>query len=147
FDTETKRAEFVPVETREIVDRPWISAKGLSAEEVDALIQASVETIPGGIKSKMVRLVVTDVPRHLARELNHRRIREWKAEALHFHLDVRPPEVRRRAASGAPIKRLTLREQVEAFLKKDYQPRIEEVDRERLVAMGTRYIDDAAGEG
>jgi DNA repair exonuclease SbcCD nuclease subunit len=147
YDTDAKRGELVPIETREIVDRPWIEAKGLSAEEVDARIQASVETIPGGIRSKMVRLVVTDVPRHLARELNHRRIREWKAEALHFHLDVRPPEVRRRAASGAPVKRLTLREQVEAFLKQDYKPRMEEVDRERLVAMGTRYIDGAAEEG
>jgi exonuclease SbcD len=147
YDTETKRGERVPVETREIVDRPWIEAKGMSAEEVDARIQASVETIPGGIRSKMVRLVVTDVPRHLARELNHRRIREWKAEALHFHLDVRPPEVRRRAASGAPVRRLTLREQVEAFLKQDYKPRMDEVDRERLVSMGTRYIDGAAEEG
>jgi DNA repair protein SbcD/Mre11 len=146
-DTESGTTDFQKVETRPIIDRPWISAKGLTAEEVDALIQASVETIPGGIRQKMVRLVVTDVPRPLARELNHRRIREWKAEALHFHLDVRPPEVRRRAAIGTPARRLTLREQVEAFLAKDYQPQVlEAVDRERLVGMGTGYID-AAEEG
>ena len=146
FDTETRRADFHAVETRAIIDRPRFSAEGLSAAEVDERILASVETIPGGIRQKMVRLVVHDVPRQLARELNHKRIREWKAEALHFHLDVRPPEVRRRAPAGATAKRLTLREQVEAFLGNDYAPRVipaDAIDRGRLVGLGTGYVDGA----
>jgi DNA repair protein SbcD/Mre11 len=145
YDTETGVTEFEEVETRPILDLRWIEAGGMSAAEIDDAILASVEGIDDGIRGKIVRLVVQDVPRHLARELNHRRIREWKAEALHFHLDVRPPEVRRRAGSGAPVKRQTLREQVEAFLR-SWNPGQEGIERERLVAMGTGYID-AAGEG
>ena len=147
YDTETGRAEFQPVETREILDLNWIEAKGLSASEVDDAVQASVETIPGGVRGKMVRLVITDVPRQLARELNHKRIREWKAEALHFHLDVRPPEARRRTGPGAPVRRITLGEQVEGFLRRDYKPRVEPIDRERLVKLGKDYVDRTGEEG
>ncbi|HVG45760.1 MAG TPA: DNA repair exonuclease [Longimicrobium sp.] len=143
FDTDTGRAEFQEVETRPLVDLPWIEAKGLSATEVDERIRAAVESLEGGIAGKIVRQVVTDVPRVVVREMNHRRVREWKAEALHFHLDPRPPEVRRRVAAGAPARRLSLKEQVESFLGQ-WTPTREEIEKERLVAMGGEYIDRAA---
>ncbi|HET6231675.1 MAG TPA: exonuclease SbcCD subunit D [Longimicrobiaceae bacterium] len=140
FDTQTKRADFHPVETRAVVDLPRISARGMTAAEVDEGIRAAVERVPGGIGAKIVRLVVADMPRHVVRELNHKRIREWKAEALHFHLDVRPPEVRRRAASGAPVRRQTLAEQVAGFLESHWTPTAAGIERERLVALGTEYV-------
>jgi DNA repair protein SbcD/Mre11 len=140
-DTESGETEFHAVETRPIVDLPWIKSAGMTAAELDARIQASVESIEDGVRGKLVRLVALDVPRALARDLNHRRIREWKAEALHFHLDLRPPEVRRRSGSGAPVRRQTLREQVESWLRHHWTPSAPEIDRERLVAMGVDYID------
>jgi DNA repair exonuclease SbcCD nuclease subunit len=141
YDTDRKRAEFHPVETRPVVDLDRLSAKGLTSAEADERIRAAVEGVPGGIAGKIVRLVVTDIPRAQVRELNHKRIREWKAEALHFHLDARPPEIRRRAASGAPVRRQTLQEQVASYLGKHWTLSSETLERARLVELGTAYVD------
>jgi DNA repair exonuclease SbcCD nuclease subunit len=139
YDTDTRTADFHPVATRPVVDLPRVRAAGLTAAEVDEAIRGAVEGMEDGVAGKIVRLVVHDVPRQVARELNHKRIREWKAEALHFHLDARPPEVRRRIGMGAPSRRQTLGEQLEGFLRKhwDASPGI---DRDRLVALGAEYV-------
>lgn len=147
FDTDEGRAEFQPVETRPVIDLRKISAQGMTAEEVDEQIRVRVEGLEDGIEGKIVRLVVYDAPRQLVRDLNHKRIREWKAEAVHFHLDARLPEVRRREGSGAPIRRQTLPEQVESFLKNQWEPTQPGIDKDRLVEMGAKYIDVAGGEG
>lgn len=146
YDTDTGTAEFQPVRTRAMVDLPRLDARGLSPAEVDDAIHAAVGRVPEGIRGKMVRMVVGDVPRAVVRELNHRRIREWKAEALHFHLDARPPEIRRRAGSAAPVRRQTLQEQVSAFLRTDWQLRDDRLRKDRLVEMGMDYVD-RTGEG
>lgn len=143
FDTESGRADFHVLDTRPVVDLPRVSARGRSAAEVDELIRTTVEGVPDGVAGKIVRLVVADVPRPLLRELNHRRIREWKAEALHFHLDARPPEVRRRVASGAPVRRQTLEEQVESYLAKHWTLSAEGLERGRLVELGKGYVQRA----
>ncbi|HYH80261.1 MAG TPA: DNA repair exonuclease [Longimicrobium sp.] len=142
-DTETGSTDQVEVETRAILDLPKIQGKGLSGAEVDEAIRTAVEKIDGGVRGKIVRLVVYDVPRQVVRELNHKRIREWKSEALHFHLDARPPEVRRRAPAGAPVRRLTLKEQVESWLGR-WTPTRDKIDREELVKLGGEYIERAA---
>lgn len=146
YDTDRASADFYPVSTREMVDLKWIKGEGLSAVEVDEKVRVAVEAVPGGIKQKMVRLVVQDVPRAVVREMNHRRIREWKAEALHFHLDARPPEVRRRTAGGAPVKRQSLREQVEHWLGA-WKPSSDTIDVAELARLGGEYIERAGGEG
>lgn len=146
YDTERRRATFHPVETRSVVDLPRLSARGLGAAEVDEEIRQAIEGIRGGLDSKIVRLVIADIPRHLVRELNHRRIREWKSEALHLHLDMRPPEVHRIVGSGAPLRRQTLREQVESYLLKHWTPSSEAIQRERLVALARHYLEQAGEE-
>ncbi len=145
YDIGQGSAEFQPIDTRATVDLPRLNGHGLAAAEIDEHIRAVVEAVPDGIAAKMVRLVITDVPRNLIRELDHRRIREWKAEALHFHLDVRPPEVRRRVGSGAPMRRQTLQEQVASYLR-GWTPRNPGIERDRLVELATAYVDQA-GEG
>ena len=145
YDTEHHSADFHPVETRATVDLPRLDGRGMGAAELDAAIRGAVEAVPDGIAAKIVRLVVADVPRNLVRELDHRRIREWKAEALHFHLDARPPEVHRRVGSGAPLRRQTLQEQITGYLK-SWPIRGPGLERDRLVELGTGYID-RAGEG
>ena len=146
YDTTSGAATFHPVPTRRVFDLDRLSARGLSPAEVDAAIERSVSALPDGLEGKIVRLVVADIPRHVVRELDHRRIREYRAEALHFHLDARPPEILRVVASGAPMRRQTLREQVESYLAKHWTPSSEMIDRERLVALGRGYLD-AVGEG
>jgi exonuclease SbcD len=147
YSTRTGRAEFEPVQTRPMVDLPRIQAEGLGAAELDETILASVERIPDGLRGKIVRLVIHDVPRAVVRELNHKRIREWKSEAVHFHLDARPPEVRRRAGANAPVRRQTLQEQVASYLRKDWKLRDPKLDKEQLVEMGVAYVDRTVEEG
>ena len=147
YSTRTGRAEFEAVQTRPMVDLPRIQAEGLGAAELDETILASVERIPDGLRGKIVRLVIHDVPRAVVRELNHKRIREWKAEAVHFHLDARPPEVRRRAGANAPVRRQTLQEQVASYLRKDWKLRDPKLDKEQLVDMGVAYVDRTVEEG
>jgi DNA repair protein SbcD/Mre11 len=146
FDTDRGTADFHAVETRALVDLPWLDAKGLAPAELDERIASAVGSVPGGIQGKLVRLVVTEVMRAVVRDLNHRRIREWKAEAVHFHLDARPPEVRRRAGAGALVKRQTLQEQVATFVRNRWKLTRPGIDAERLATLATSYVD-AAGEG
>ncbi|HET8656763.1 MAG TPA: DNA repair exonuclease [Longimicrobiaceae bacterium] len=147
YDTDRGAGRFHPVATRTVVDLERISARGRTAQEVDAAIAASVESIPDGTAGKIVRLVVEDIPRHVVRELDHRRVREYKAEALHFHLDARPPQVRRIVGSGAPMRRQTLREQVEGFLSRHWAPSSDAIDRDRLVALARHYLDEVGEVG
>ena len=76
------------------------------------------------------------VPRIVGRELDHARIRAWKAEALHFQLDLRRPDpVVRNVGNAAPGSRRTLPEQLEDFLA--HRPPPAGIDRAAFIAEGT----------
>ncbi|MGI8498418.1 MAG: metallophosphoesterase family protein [Gemmatimonadaceae bacterium] len=142
YDLDRGIHRFHPVELdRRLVDLPPVSARGLSAAEVDAMVSARVDGCDGGIDDKIVRVVVRDIPRHVVRELDHRALREYKRRALNFQLDTRRPEVKRLAVSGAPGRRATLRETVETYLGKRQLE--SDVDRAALVALGLRYLGEA----
>jgi len=127
--------------SRRLIDLPSVVARGLTAAEVDVAIHDAVERCVDGIDDKIVRLVVRDVPRHIARELDQKALRDYRRRALYFHLDTRRPEVMRIAASGAPGRRPTLRETVESYLGKRSLP--SGVDRDQLVQLGTYYLNEA----
>jgi DNA repair exonuclease SbcCD nuclease subunit len=126
---------------RALVDLPPVAARGMNAADVDRAIRERVEAVPGGIDDKIVRLVVRDVPRHVAHELDFRAIREYKRRALHFHVDARKPEIVRLSASGAPVRRPSLVETVEQRLRE--RPVQPGVDRDALVALGLHYLREA----
>ena len=142
YDLEAGSASFEALEpSREFIDLPPIAARDLSVAEVNAAIQRSVERIKGGIDDKVIRLVVRDIPRQIARELDHRMIRELKRRALSFHLDTRRPEITRRDAAGAPARRPSVAEFVKQKLVE--RPIPPELDRDRMVELGLRYLDAA----
>jgi len=128
---------------RPLVDLPPVVARGMSAADLNAAIAERVEGQPGGIDDKVVRLVVRDVPRHVARDLDHKRLREYKRRALHFHLDTRRPEILRTSASGGPGRRPSLADTVREKLR----TRIIEsdIDRDALVDLGLHYLKEAEG--
>lgn len=142
YDIERGTHTFHPLEApRRLVDLPSLPARGLTAAELDVAIRDAVERCDGGIDEKIVRLVVRDVPRHIARELDQKALRDYKRRALHFHLDTRRPEILRMAASGAPGRRPTLGEMVESYLgRRTLEPN---VDREALVQLGALYLREA----
>jgi hypothetical protein len=125
---------------RRWVDLPALSARGLSSAELDTAIRSAVERCDGGIDEQVVRLLARDVPRHIARELDQKALREYRRRALHFLLDTRRPDVIRSHGHGAPGRRPSLRDVVRDKLR----GRVIESDlsRDALVDLGIRYLDD-----
>jgi DNA repair exonuclease SbcCD nuclease subunit len=132
------------VAARRVVDLPAIHGEGLPPAALDALIVERVRALDGGIADQVVRLVMRDVPRHVMRELDHTAIRALKAEALHFHLDIRRPESSREIGMGAPGRRQTLPELVRSY--RAHRPLPAAVDRERFVATGAELVESAERE-
>jgi len=132
---------------RDIVDLRPLYADGLDAPALSAAIAAEVARVPGGIADKIVRLIVYNVPRHVARELDHAAIRALKTAALHFRLDLRRPEIHRTVGVGSPGKRQTLPEMVRYYL--EHRPLPGDLDRERFVRLGVELMEsverDVAG--
>lgn len=147
------RFHLLPV-VRRLIDLPALSARGMSAAELDAAIRKAVDTCKYDIEDCVIRLLARDVPRHIARELDQKALRDFRRRALHFHLDTRRPEVVRMHGHGAPGRRPSLRDIVRDKLRS----RVVESDlsRDALVDLGTRYLDEvdradtaprAVGEG
>jgi DNA repair exonuclease SbcCD nuclease subunit len=141
-DLATGTHTFHPLQlSREFVDLPMVSARGLTTEEVNERIAAAIEGCPGGIDDKVVRLVVRDLPRHITRQLDHKQLRDFRRRALHFHLDTRRPEIIRSVGHGAPGRRPSLADFVRDKLRERMVPA--DVDRDALVTLGLRYLKDA----
>ncbi len=141
-DLSTGAHTFHPIaRSREFIDLPVISARGLTTEEVNARILAVVDACPAGIDDKVVRMVVRDLPRHITRQLDHKQLREFRRRALHFHLDTRRPEIIRSVGHGAPGRRPSLAD----FVRDKLRERVvaADIDREALVELGLRYLKDA----
>jgi len=129
---------------RRVLDLPWLDGRDLEPDALQARIAERVAGVPGGIADAVVRLVVTGVPRHVARQLDHAAIRAWKAEALHLQLDLRKPEPSRATGVGAPGRRQTLPELVETYLSQRALPA--GVDREAFVREGRDLVEAAERE-
>ncbi len=131
---------------RRLIELPPIQAAGLGAKEIDQLIAQAVAAAKPGIDDQVVRLVVWDVPRGTARDVDHAAIRRYKARALNFQLELRRPEEQRAVGVGAPGRRQTLSETVRDFLSR--RPLDAELDREAFVRAGVDYLERAgAGPG
>jgi len=126
--------------SRRHIDLPFIQGAGLSAKEIDAQIAERVSAAK--IDDQIVRLVVWDVERAVARDLDHAAIRGYKARALNFQLELRRPESQRVVgAAGAGTKRQTLTETVRDFLGR--RPLDAELNRETFVKLGVEYLETA----
>jgi hypothetical protein len=134
------RVERHPVpRARQVLDLEPIRAEGKSAEAVSALIAGRIASVHGGISDQIVRLRVFDIPRFVARELDHSAVRGFKTNALHFQLDLRRPETQRTTGVGSPGRRLTLPELVSSYLER--RPLPAELDRETFVRVGRELMD------
>jgi DNA repair protein SbcD/Mre11 len=125
---------------RRVLDLEPVRAGTLSAEAVDSEIANRVASVQGGIADQIVRLRVFDIPRHVARELNHPAVRAFKTAAMHFHLDLRRPDLHPRTTGmGAPGRRQTLPELVTSYL--EGRPLPSELDRAAFVRLGRDLMD------
>lgn len=139
------RVEFRAVRlTRRLVDLEPIDGAARTPQDLSRMIARRVEDAPGGIENNVVRQVVYNVPRPVARDLDHARIRDFKARALHYQLDIRRPRAPRETGVGAPGKRLTLPEIVRDYLAG--RPLDASMDRQRLLALAHQYLERVEAE-
>ena len=104
-------------------------------------IERAVGKHRGGIADAVVRLVITDTPRGLLREIDPARLRELKQQALFFRLDARPAEQRRHQFDPELGRRPTLADQLKAYLEdRPLDPLVRRTD---LVALGMHYLGEA----
>lgn len=131
--------------SRPLLDLEFIDASGMSAQDLDGAIRARVETAPGGIDERVVRVTVRNVARHVVRDLDHAALREYRKRAMHFHLDTRRPDPlpRRKGegGGGGSGKRATLSEIVAEHLRERALP--PGVEREPFVTLGLHYLKQA----
>lgn len=140
YDTETHESRHHEVETRPVVSlKPIPAADQHTADGLNAEIRKRVESLKGGIEDKIVRLTVFDLPRELSRELDHKFVRECKARALHFQLDIRRPPTHA-VVSGERGRAYTLEQELEAFVRHQWHPSTKEVDRERVLELARKYL-------
>ena len=140
-DADTGVPTFHPVPiARRVYDLDPIEASGRNAADLDQMIRHRVEGIDGGLADQIVRLVVYNIPRHVGRELNHTAIREYKAKALHFHLDLRRPDLERESGLVVPGQRVTLRQILQDYLHN--RPLPGELDREAYQRLGLEVFDE-----
>jgi hypothetical protein len=71
--------------------------------------------------------------------VNHAFIRSLKAQALHFRLDLRRPEIHRTTGVGSPGRRQTLPELVSSYLER--RPLPSELDRDAFVRLGRELME------
>lgn len=134
----------VPLARRHIDLRP-VYCEGMGAEEVDRALAEGVRKIDGGIAGQVVRQVLYDLPRSVSRDLDHRAIREYKAQALHYRFDPRRPHVAREVGLGSPVRRQTLRELLDDYLER--RPLPPGLERADLVKLGRECLGRVDREG
>lgn len=133
------KVEFHRVElARKYIDLPVVWGGGMSPEELDQVISERVAEADGGIDGNVVRLLIRDVPRPIARDINHKLIREYKTRALNFNLDLRRPQISRAVGVGSPGVRKTIPETVLEYLER--RPLDASIDRRRLLDLAREHL-------
>ncbi len=140
------RVHFRPIKpVRQHIDLAPIQGADLTAKQLDAKIAAAVAEAKPPIDGNVVRLLVWDVARATAHDLDHPAIRGYKARALHFQLDLRRPESHYQASMGAPSRRQTLAETLRDFLSRRLLDA--DIPRDDFVRTGVAYLEQTAGDG
>jgi exonuclease SbcD len=136
------RVTFRPIApVRRHIDLPFIQGAGLNAKALDEQIAHRIAAAK--IDDQIVRLLVWDVDRATARDLDHAAVRAYKARALNFQLDLRRPEAQRaQGVSGPGVRRQTLTDTVRDFLGR--RPLDAELNRDTFVKLGVDYLETAA---
>jgi len=122
-----------------------IQGAGLTAKQLDAKIAAAVAQAKPAIDGNVVRLLVWDVARATAHDLDHPAIRGYKARALHFQLDLRRPQSHYQTGTGAPSRRQTLPETLRDFLSRRLLDA--DIPRDEFVRTGVDYLEQTAHDG
>lgn len=139
YDLDDRRlVRFHHVSTRNVIDLDPVDAAGLPAADLNRTIEERAAAIPGGVKNKVVRLVVNNIDRSVQSDLDFAMIRSLRSEALHFELQLRPPKRGAAGVTESDGSGRTLEEEWAEFARVCELPA--GVDRERLCELGREYL-------
>jgi DNA repair exonuclease SbcCD nuclease subunit len=137
-DVASGATTFRPIPGRRLVQVLPIDATGMTAAEFDARLAGYVGEAQ--IDGAIARCVVTNVSRDLKHQINHKQVREWKARALNFNLDLRKPEAEQSTHASRARLHKPLDEQLAEFLgARTLDPAI---DRAAFVERGLAAFQD-----
>ncbi|HEX9895386.1 MAG TPA: metallophosphoesterase [Gemmatimonadales bacterium] len=129
---------------RRVIDLPPLYGDGQTAEDLDRLIRERLATIEGGPADQIVRQLVFNVPREIARSIDHAAVRSVKAEALHFQLDLRRPDSSGGLGLDPGGRRKPLAELLRDYLSG--RPLPAELDRAAFVRGGVELLEAVVRE-
>ena len=145
LDLTAGRATRMPVPgSRRVIDLPPLYGDGQTADDLNRLIQERLATIEGGVADQIVRQVIFNVERQVARSIDHAAIRTLKASALHFQLDLRRPEAGSTLSLDSEGRRKPLDELLREYLAR--RPLPAELDREQFVREGVELLEAVVRE-
>lgn len=99
-----KRTFHVLTSPRQVVALPALVLRGLSPAEATAAIVEQLQTIPGGVEGKIIKVTLTGLTRATFTQLDHREIRDWRARAFNLTIETQFEEVLNPLASGKRIR-------------------------------------------
>ncbi|MCB0310638.1 MAG: DNA repair exonuclease [Bdellovibrionales bacterium] len=100
---------------REVLVLEAVEASGASVEQVMQMLSDRLESVPGGIEGKLLRLEIRDIPHEVQRQLDWKRIRGWRALALNLTLDMRVPRDHQVLRSFKTSSGMQLERELEQF--------------------------------
>ncbi len=127
--------------SRAFIELAPIYAAGLTPAAIDAEIAGRIEAC-AGFDDAVVRLIVHDIERDVARALDQKAIRTFKSRALNFNVDWRrPAPVQKVGDSPRP----DVRRRASVYERWDEKLGTREiaadVDRAELIAKGRHYLE------
>ena len=126
----------VALPAREMLDLPRLACQGMEDAAIAPELYARLAS--ARLDGAIARLVVDGIPAHVYAALDHRRVKELTAAALHFELR---PEILRREREGARSESIgELEAEFEAFLG---ERALTGADRDALLSAATTLLRDA----
>ena len=146
FDGGGVSVEHVEIETRPMIDLPFIRARNLDTEELTDEIRHQTES--ADLDGAIVRLRVYDVRRGVASGVDRELLRDLQHRCLNFSLEIHPEE-RPESENGGPVSAVfgPLEEEFAAFVKERRESgELEKGFAEEFLEKGRSYLARAASE-
>ena len=139
-DTESGKAESVPVKPKYMIDHPAIDCSGMPAEEIgQCLLELCRED---EIRDKMVRITLKNVRRAAYRSIDQTRLNQLGASALYFK--IRPEFADVEEHFERPVDRRMLHEEFSVYLgEESSREQIPAKIKDEVVSYGSEIMKKA----
>lgn len=133
-----KRTFYPLTSPREVVVIEPLEVEGLEPQDIMGLIRDRVDSVPGGLEGKIVKLEVRGMSRETYRHLDHKELRSLRAQALHLTLDLTFVSSGQISSSVGQAGRGLLKDQLAEFSKSFEVPG---ASREEIATLLESYVN------